>query len=717
MRHVLNFYFFFFMFVAYIIFLKKKIMKHLKLGLITFLFTLLYVNLYSQTCPGNQVTITLQNITNPTSTTIEFDVYISNTGSTSLQLAALQGGVIYSAGMLPTGATGTFTCITQPSATGNFPNFNNLPTVTHTLATRQLRWTSTAVTLVSGNTVNLPLNTPLKFARYKFESTLPWATNSTATLTEQFAIVGGYTQMAATVYCNGNPSSTGLSSATAGTILCPNVANTPYTITLNACATAASQTATTPVTCFGGSNGTSTITMTPTPSSTAITYTVDGGTSQNGTLTSGAFTISGLSSGLHTIVISNTGCTSLTATGVSISQPAAVLAPTASVTAQPTCTTATGTITVTAPTGTGLTYSIDGTTYTNTTGLFSAVAAGTYSVTVRNSAGCTSTATSVTVNTPPTAIVASVTITTQISCFGGNATVTVSATGGTPPYLPTSIGTFTHPAGAYSYTVTDANGCTSNTVTGTISQPAALIASGSQPSILCNSSGTTSIVVTATGGTAPYTGTGSFTHAAGAYSYTVTDANGCSSNATGTITYIPSFDFTLTGGCVDNKYTLEVIPSANSFVLNAATFNWTTNPLPSPSIGSDSTFDATTYIGGLTPPTPLPVTFYVQVDVNGCKQSHSILVDRIYCDMQRGISPNNDNLNDNFDLRFASVQQLEIFNRYGTKVYSKMDYTNEWIGQSNAGEELPDGTYYYVIEFKNNQPSKTGWIYINRDSK
>jgi flagellar hook assembly protein FlgD len=46
-----------------------------------------------------------------------------------------------------------------------------------------------------------------------------------------------------------------------------------------------------------------------------------------------------------------------------------------------------------------------------------------------------------------------------------------------------------------------------------------------------------------------------------------------------------------------------------------------------------------------------------------------------------------------------------------------MDYSNEWIGQSNAGDELPDGTYYYVIEFKNNQSSKTGWIYINRDSK
>jgi hypothetical protein len=43
---------------------------------------------------------------------------------------------------------------------------------------------------------------------------------------------------------------------------------------------------------------------------------------------------------------------------------------------------ATGTITVTAPTE-GITYSIDGSTYTNTTGIFTNVAAATYSVTVK----------------------------------------------------------------------------------------------------------------------------------------------------------------------------------------------------------------------------------------------------------------------------------------------------------------------------------------------
>jgi len=63
------------------------------------------------------------------------------------------------------------------------------------------------------------------------------------------------------------------------------------------------------------------------------------------------------------------------------------------------------------------------------------------------------------------------------------------------------------------------------------------------------------------------------------------------------------------------------------------------------------------------------------------------------------------------------VAKLSIFNRYGTSVYSKTNYTNEWGGQSNSGNELSDGTYYYVIELKNGRDTKTGWVYINREIK
>lgn len=60
------------------------------------------------------------------------------------------------------------------------------------------------------------------------------------------------------------------------------------------------------------------------------------------------------------------------------------------------------------------------------------------------------------------------------------------------------------------------------------------------------------------------------------------------------------------------------------------------------------------------------------------------------------------------------VKHLSIFNRYGMKVYAKSNYTVEWKGQSDNGDDLPDGTYYYVIVF-NSGPTKTGWIYISRE--
>ena len=50
------------------------------------------------------------------------------------------------------------------------------------------------------------------------------------------------------------------------------------------------------------------------------------------------------------------------------------------------------------------------------------------------------------------------------------------------------------------------------------------------------------------------------------------------------------------------------------------------------------------------------------------------------------------------------------------KVYSKSNYKNEWYGKTDDGQELPDATYYYVIEFESGK-SKTGWVYINREIK
>ena len=108
--------------------------------------------------------------------------------------------------------------------------------------------------------------------------------------------------------------------------------------------------------------------------------------------------------------------------------------------------------------------------------------------------------------------------------------------------------------------------------------------------------------------------------------------------------------------------------------------------------------------------------YYCTVTENGCsKKSLAFTPNDIICSVQKGISPNNDGLNDAFDLSAFDVSKLEIFNRYGMLVYAKSGYKKEWFGQADSGETLPDGTYFYMISL-NKGESKTGWVYINKQN-
>lgn len=107
-------------------------------------------------------------------------------------------------------------------------------------------------------------------------------------------------------------------------------------------------------------------------------------------------------------------------------------------------------------------------------------------------------------------------------------------------------------------------------------------------------------------------------------------------------------------------------------------------------------------------------TYYFTPNNASCSQVGELVVFVESCTIPKGVSPNGDGLNDSWDLSGFDVKKVEIFNRYGKEVYSKSNYTNEWVGKSNNGNELPDGTYYYVIQF-NDMASRTGWVYINRE--
>jgi gliding motility-associated-like protein len=203
------------------------------------------------------------------------------------------------------------------------------------------------------------------------------------------------------------------------------------------------------------------------------------------------------------------------------------------------------------------------------------------------------------------------------------------------------------------------------------------------------------------------------TTTSGTSSATFTPNTGeCATTASISLTVSPSFSFALEGDCLNNAYTISVA-DASGFDINTATYQWLIGTTPIDDTNSAS-FNVSEYLNDTPNNEVLPLTFSVIVTSNGCSVTQSFEVDSITCLIQRGISVNNDGKNDTFDLSSYDVKKLTIFNRYGTIAYEKTDYVNEWKGQTNSGDELPDGTYFYTIEFNNGGETITGWIYVSR---
>ncbi|MGQ2983729.1 fibronectin type III domain-containing protein [Flavobacterium sp.] len=193
--------------------------------------------------------------------------------------------------------------------------------------------------------------------------------------------------------------------------------------------------------------------------------------------------------------------------------------------------------------------------------------------------------------------------------------------------------------------------------------------------------------------------------------YTVTntipgtpDCPSVSASVQVTVTSIPVV--AVLQGCEGGAYILEVSFDADEiYTVDNVDFVWTNSA--GATVGTDSRLQVTE-----------PGTYNVMVipQANGdCSMDVDVPVADTTCDVPRGISPNNDGKNDTFDLTALDVRKLGIFNRYGQEVYSRGNgYTDQWHGQSAGGDELPTGTYFYMIE-RNNGETKTGWVYVNRE--
>ena len=285
--------------------------------------------------------------------------------------------------------------------------------------------------------------------------------------------------------------------------------------------------ASTDATCFGLNNGTATVNGSGGVS--PYSYSWSGG--QIGG------TVNDLAAGNHTVVVTDAnGCTEQIV--IAIMQPPVLTLVEISTTDASCNQVADGSATVDGNGGTAP-YSYDwpggqsGATVNN-------LAAGDYDVTVTDANGCTNEL-SLTIDEPTDLALAEVDSEDAFCNGDSNGSATVAGSGGTSPYAydwstgNTGASATNLPAGTHTVTVTDDNGCTEE-ISITINEPPVLTISEEEvTNALCDGSTDGTATVSAGGGTAPYdfewstgqTGATADNLAAGTYTVTVTDDNGC----------------------------------------------------------------------------------------------------------------------------------------------------------------------------------------------
>jgi inosine/xanthosine triphosphate pyrophosphatase family protein len=374
----------------------------------------------------------------------------------------------------------------------------------------------------------------------------------------------------------------------------------------------------------------------------SITATATGGTGFTYSLNNGAFQtgnkFSNLAAGNYTVTAKNSnGCTGLISVPLDAVNPCAgvtIIVTTAQV--NPNTGQSNGSITATATGGTGFTYSLNNSAF-QTSNVFSNLATGNYTITAKNSNGCTGIATAVLGAVNPCAGVAVAVATTQINPATGqsNGSITATATGGSGFTYSINNGTFQSggtfsnlAGGTYTITAKNSNGCigakqvtltavnpcagVTVTVTATQTNPATGQSNGS---INATATGGTGFTYSLNNGT--FQSSGIFSNlAVGNYTITAKNSNGC----------IGAKQVTLTAVNLCNSVTITITPTVtnttpcasptnNGSIAVAASgstgFTYNNNGGAYQSSNTFSALNAGTYLIGVK-------------DVNGCTNTQSV---------------------------------------------------------------------------------------------
>jgi gliding motility-associated-like protein len=329
------------------------------------------------------------------------------------------------------------------------------------------------------------------------------------------------------------------------------------------------------------------------------------------------------------------------------------------------------------------------------------VTAGVYSLKVTDNVGTVFTEETIELIDPDMLAISNVQV--QDAENGNDGSISITVSGGTSPYTYAwSNGASTQNlnnlmAGDYMVTVSDSRQCqvtsTSIGVGGGALSLTVTTSDFNGSGVSCPGECDGSAMANVSGGIRPYTyawssgpTTASITGLCeGQYQVTVTDADGAQMSAT--VTIVEPLPLSVS---------VETSPAQG---INAGTAEAMVGGGTMPySYRWSGTNQMTRFITNLSP----GLYTVIVTDQNGCniRGDGEVRDTDVECYTGRQvITPNNDGKNDELEIACAPAaeNELEIFDRWGVRVFRQDNYDNSWRGMDGAGTELPDGGYFWVL--------------------
>ncbi|OFY85201.1 MAG: hypothetical protein A3F72_05330 [Bacteroidetes bacterium RIFCSPLOWO2_12_FULL_35_15] len=307
-------------------------------------------------------------------------------------------------------------------------------------------------------------------------------------------------------------------------------------------------------------------------------------------------------------------------------------------------------------------------------------------------------------------------------CNGAsNGSIDLTVYGGVNPYsYDWNIGAVSEDianlgVGGYQVIFTDLNGCI-DSANILLTEPNILSSEITKEDVSCFGYNDGSIDLSISGGVKPYSfswSNGASTQnvdslSPGMYYVTITDIQGCSRIDTIEILEPDSLVVSLSPYVYDNGHNISTYLGSNGSI----DLNISGGVAPYSCLWSCNSTDPN--------PKGLPAGEYTVLvtDSNKCPASGFVRLDQpLDLEMPTGYTPNADGNNDFFVVHGVEAypdNEITIYNRWGNIVYQKKKYFNEWNGTNTNGDELPEGTYFVILEINDGKIVLKGYVEMKR---